>query len=333
MKKRCDIAKILNHCGGGIKLYDVQRGMPVIFNGIINDDEILLHEEGSCEEIIYNKYATLLNVSVYPNAATMLIPSPNNPDWEHFFTPGDVVIQEDDNMMFLVDKVSSDYRHFSALYAINLLNDEISKDFNSECNMDASMFNIVSDESANDFINKLEEHFGGKFNEETWRIDENNEKYHEGDYLTIYFSGGRSVFILKSIDYKTGLVKRHASISCDKKLYLDSVGYVYISDLNYATEDEISELTDILRANNKRWNPETLKVENAVDIKEYVFKPKDWCLMRDIDQGYRQWILCQFSHLTYEDITYYVAVGGKEYTECIPYEGNEELLGTDKPTK
>lgn len=330
MKKRIDIAKILNHCGEGIELYDVQRGMPVIFDSIINGDEILLHEEESGEAIIHNKYATLLNVSVYPNAATMLIPSPNNPDWEHFFIPGDVVIQEDDNMMFLVDKVSSDYRHFSAFYAINLLNDEISKDFNSECNMNASMFNIVSDESANDFVDKLEEHFGGKLNKETWRIDEG---YHEGDYLTIYFSGGRSTFILKSIDYKTGLVKRYASISCDKKLYLDSVGYVYISDLNPATEDEISELTDILRANNKRWNPETLEVEDAVDIKEYVFKPKGWCLMRDIDQGYRQWILCQFSHLTYEDITYYVAVGGKEYTECIPYEGNEELLGTDKPTK
>ena len=40
MKKRCDIAKILNHCGGGIKLYDVQRGMPVVFDSIINDDEI-----------------------------------------------------------------------------------------------------------------------------------------------------------------------------------------------------------------------------------------------------------------------------------------------------
>ena len=108
MKKRCNIAKILNHCGKGIKLYDVQRGMPVVFDSIINDDEIRLHEEESGEEIIYNKYATLFNVSVYPNAATMLIPSPNNPDWEHFFTPGDVVIQEDDDIMLLVDKVSYD---------------------------------------------------------------------------------------------------------------------------------------------------------------------------------------------------------------------------------
>lgn len=327
MKKRFNIAKILNCCNDGIKLYDVQRGVPVIFDKVNESDVIYLHEEVNGTKFCYNKYATMLDVDEYPNAATMLIPSPNNPDWEHFFTPGDVVIQEDDNMMFLVDKVSSDYRHFSALYAINLLNDEISKDFNSECNMDASMFNIVSDESANDFIDKLEEHFGGKFNEETWRIDENNEKYHEGDYLTIYFSGGRSVFILKSIDYKTGLVKRHASISCDNKLYLDSVGYVYISNLNHATEDEISELTDILRANNKRWNPETLKVENAVDIKEHVFKPKDWCLMRDKDE-HEQWCLCQFSHCSrYKTKTYFIAVGGLNYTECIPYEGNESLLG------
>ena len=236
MKKRCNIAKILNHCCNGIKLYDVQRGIPVVFDSIINDDEIRLHEEESGEEIIYNKYATLFNVSVYPNAMHMLIPSANNSDWSHFFIPGDVVIQEDDNMILLVDKVSSDYRHFSALYAIDLRNNEVSQNFNNKCDIDATLFSLVSEERAKNFINDLENKYNGKFDSK----------------------------LLKVIPHK-----------CN-------------------------------------------------------FKPKDWCLMRDTDEGYDKWILCQFSQIVYEDRTYYIAVGGKEYTDCIPYEGNESLLGTNK---
>lgn len=89
-------------------------------------------------------------------------------------------------------------------------------------------------------------------------------------------------------------------------------------------------MTNILRANNKRWNPETLKVENAVDIKEHVFKPKDWCLMRDADDD--EWELCIFAR--YNNNNYnnksYITIGGGEWFQCIPYEGNESLLGTDK---
>lgn len=238
MKNRINIAEVLTRCKSGIKLYDVLRGIPVIFDRV-EYGNIYMDEEGKNEQIVYNKYATLLDVDIYPDTATMLIPSGNNPDWKHFFIPGDVLIHEDDNVILLVDKVSSDYRYFSALYAIDLCNNEVSQNFNKECNMDATLFSLVSAERAKDFINDLEERLNGKFDKETLKIT----------------------------------------------------------------------------------------------LSKYAFKPKDWCLMRDIDQGYRQWILCQFSHLTYEDITYYVAVGGKEYTECIPYEGNEELLGTDKPTK
>lgn len=59
------------------------------------------------------------------------------------------------------------------------------------------------------------------------------------------------------------------------------------------------------------------------------FKPKDWCLMRY--GSMTQWVLCQFA---YQRPSLYrkefVAVGGQIYRECIPYEGNEQLLGTSK---
>lgn len=56
----------------------------------------------------------------------------------------------------------------------------------------------------------------------------------------------------------------------------------------------------------------------------------DLCLMRNSDGDL--WKLCQFAFNRTEKIDYplFVAVGGLEYYQCIPYEGNEQLLGTSK---
>lgn len=234
MKKRINIAEILGRYGDGIKLYDVQRGVHVIFDSIINDDEILLHEEGRDEEVIHNKYATSFNISVYPDAATMLIPSPNNPDWKHFFQPGDVVIQENENMELLVNKVSSDYRHFSALYAIDLRNGEISDNFNEECNMTTDQFCLVSDSEYGIFIDKIQKKYNGTL---------------DGTLLKV-------------------VPNRHN------------------------------------------------------------FKPKDWCLVRDSDDD--EWELCIFARYHNKNYNSYITVGGGEWFQCISYEGNENLLGTNK---
>lgn len=68
--------------------------------------------------------------------------------------------------------------------------------------------------------------------------------------------------------------------------------------------------------------------ENRKD--NYQFKPKDWCLMRNSDE--ETWELCQFAYDASEkaEDDLFVAVGGINFYQCIPYEGNEELLGTVK---
>ena len=56
-------------------------------------------------------------------------------------------------------------------------------------------------------------------------------------------------------------------------------------------------------------------------------KPFDKVLVRDIDE--QEWECSLFSHIDEED--YYVCVGSW-WLQCIPYEGNEHLLGTkNKP--
>lgn len=60
---------------------------------------------------------------------------------------------------------------------------------------------------------------------------------------------------------------------------------------------------------------------------KHQFKPFDKVLVRDIDEN--EWECSLFSHI-YEE-GYYVCVGSW-WMQCIPYEGNEHLLGTtNKP--
>lgn len=73
---------------------------------------------------------------------------------------------------------------------------------------------------------------------------------------------------------------------------------------------------------NGKYNPETLQVEP--DKLKCPFKPFDKVLVRD-NVGF-QWKLAHFSHYD-EKLKRYICVHSL-FRYCIPYEGNEHLLGT-----
>ena len=62
--------------------------------------------------------------------------------------------------------------------------------------------------------------------------------------------------------------------------------------------------------------------------KEFKFSPKDWVLVRDTNNNL--WKLDIFSHLVEHGLAKYVCLGSW-YKQCIPYEGNEHLLGHSDP--
>lgn len=79
-----------------------------------------------------------------------------------------------------------------------------------------------------------------------------------------------------------------------------------------------------------KYNPETLQVEPVKPAKpKCPFKPFQKVLVRDDECDV--WQAGYFSHYEEDDkIASYVCVGCY-YKLCIPYEGNEHLLGTDVP--
>lgn len=78
-----------------------------------------------------------------------------------------------------------------------------------------------------------------------------------------------------------------------------------------------------------KYNPETLQVESVKVVEpKCSFKPFQEVLVRDDEEDV--WKADYFSHYEEEDkIAPYVCVGSY-YKLCIPYEGSEHLLGTDK---
>lgn len=78
-----------------------------------------------------------------------------------------------------------------------------------------------------------------------------------------------------------------------------------------------------------KYNPETLQVEPVKVVEpKCPFKPFDKVLVRDNEDDV--WKADYFSHYEEGDkIAPYVCVGSY-FRQCIPYEGSEHLLGTDK---
>lgn len=84
---------------------------------------------------------------------------------------------------------------------------------------------------------------------------------------------------------------------------------------------------------NKLINDYSLHIELPKETSKHEFNPFDRVLVREHNSD--DWKCDYFSHEQQYDgvCTYYVCSGG-EYLHCIPYEGNEDLVGTiDKPNE
>ena len=99
-------------------------------------------------------------------------------------------------------------------------------------------------------------------------------------------------------------------------------------DFRIATEAEKQRLFDALKKDGKCWNAEKKCIEDIK--KEYQFKPFDRVLVRDDIEDL--WEINFFSHKANKDEYGYRCLDCY-YIYCIPYEGNEELLGTKNSPK
>lgn len=145
----------------------------------------------------------------------------------------------------------------------------------------------------------------------------------EGDYLTIKYGTRTYIIIYKSfVPLDESPMKYHALFNVQNTYLIRENEMIEGDSITPSTPFDIAKLTDALLKEGKRWNPETKQVEDVEKKPEHVFKPFDKVLVKDSDTDI--WICDIFSHMD-DDNAFYCVRGIWNY--CIPYEGNEHLVG------
>lgn len=331
METKLNIAEILNYKPKGTKLYtDAFGGLRI--EDICTEDElgITLSSKDNEELLFYNdgKYNRY--------GEPILFPSKEMHDWSKFtWKKGDVLVSKGRRTLHVIFEGFNDdtYTTFKGKHYIcdysnkeNCDDEEYYNDYHKEVEERTIEFEKDNVNNVQTYINIIEKKLGGKLNRETLEIEKQSE-FKRGNIAFADYGNRQDVFIVSGI---TDLSEGYDSfISLNLRSLTLNMGHRMsffkenLSKLRLATEEEKQQLFDALAKEGKAWDAEKKQI---IDLKPKVeLKPFDKVLVRDSKSDY--WRATLFSHVN-ENGCYYCVWAS--WTYCIPYEGNEHLLGTNK---
>lgn len=339
MGTKLNIAEILKDKPKGTKLYsplfgnvyllsvDVKTGIIRVKYHVENESIVIFYGDGR----YYN----------YPESEPLLFPSKEMRDWSKFaWKRGDVLVSKGRRTLHVIFEGFNDdtYTTFKGKhYICDYLNREdyndekYYNDYHKEVNERTIEFEQDNVNKAQNYINIIEKKLGGKLNRETLEIEQWKSKFNDGDIVVLDANKcyAKCILILRG-DLK--IYNQEECISyytfyntecCNMDLRTSDVSIEY-SHLRLATDSEKQQLFNALAKKGKRWDA---KKKQIVDLKPKIdeLKPFDKVLVRDEKSD--NWRVNLFSHMD-KDGWYRCIYTSWHY--CIPYEGNEHLLGTTK---
>ena len=330
METKLNIAEILKDKPKGTKLYSPLFGKCTFLN--IYDSQIYISHHTDTVSSFYSN-GTYFEFS---EAEPLLFPSKEMHDWSKFtWKKGDVLVSKGRRTLHVIFEEFNDDtyttfkgKHFICDYSNkeNCDDEECYNDYHKEVEERTIEFEKDNLNNAQTYINIIEKRLGGKLNRETLEIEKQYE-FKRGNIAFADYGNRQDVFIVSGI---TDLSEGYSSfISLDLSSLTLNMGHRMsffkenLSKLRLATEEEKQQLFDALAKEGKAWDAEKKQI---IDLKPKVErKPFDKVLVRDSKSDY--WRATLFSHIN-ENGCYYCVWAG--WTYCIPYEGNESLLGTNK---
>ena len=322
METKINIAEILKDKPQGTKLYSRICGA-VELKKVIDvrkKKSIVVKELNS-----NNQHRFWHDGNFFRAGQCVLQPSENMANWSKFlWKKGDVLQNNDYNTQVIFDRFTSDtYEMIRCKYWLKV--DNGIERFIIETNVLTKDYFKVSEELSQCYINKIENRCGGKLNLTTLEIEKQTE-FKDGDVLFVKCKGSAFIEIF-NYSKNNGDLYDHASldtttheldISGEYKIFKEN-----IMEIRLATEEEKKQLFDALAKKGKAWDAEKKQI---VDLKPKVeLKPFDKVLVRDFSRD--KWSISFFSFKK-EDC--YVCINHCSWNQCIPYIGNESLLGTTK---
>lgn len=322
MEKELNIAAILKDKPVGLKFYSPTFGC-VTFNGVHKDKVYFFSKDT-------NAHSVKQNGKMFDDGECIIFPSKEMRDWSRFaWKKGDVLIMDGYRVVF--DKwLNDDYTRFNAVHLITSIGGYIDKPLQNRyspiSNFITRNWRKMTDAETKIYMDSLERECGGKLNRETLEVEKAQPEFKDGDIVYADYGHKQAVFIVSG---KTDLSEGYNSfIALDLRgLTLDMGCMSFFKEdlckLRFATEAEKSQLFSALAKAKKVWIPEKKQIVNLNPKVE--LKPFDKVLIRDFkDQAW------QVSLFGYKDANNYYCCNGSCWDQCIPYIGNESLLGTTK---
>lgn len=315
MEQKLNIAEILKDKPVELKLYSSTFGY-IKFNGVHKDKVYFFSEDT-------NVHSVKSNGKMYDSGECIIFPSKKMRDWSKFaWKKGDVLTNSSGFKVFFDKWVNEDYTKF--LGKIKVLGDSHYYYY------DTAYYILASKKEALEFIKSVEEINNGKLNLEISKIEKAQPKFKDGDILSCdedSYTRHTTLILHKDENITESIV----SLVRHKKLVKINIPIdnFLLSRLYPAREDEKKELFDALSKVGKAWDAEKKQI---VDLKLKVeFKPFDKVLVRNTDT--EEWFPGFFEKFDSTWNKPYHIMNRRSMTDfafkqCIPYIGNESLLGT-----
>lgn len=334
MKEKINIAEILKDKPQRTILYDYLHNIDVEFDNVeITEIETSIwctRDKGGYNELFgYSKLGTLRG---WLDGLQILLPSKEMRDWSKFaWKKGDVLVSKDRNVHIIFEKFEDDaYTKFRGKHYLWEEGGSMVSFEENEYYMQTSDFNKANKEDAQEYIHKIEKILGGKLNRETLEIEKTQPEFKDGDIVVTdaapYSCYSKCIFILKGdLNTNENSANSYVFFNINNNRISFDVLDTTIRDRNIhlATDSEKQQLFDAIEKDGKAWDADKKMI---IDLKPKVeLKPFDKVLVRDSKSD--KWRANLFGYIGKDG--YYRCVYAN-WVYCIPYIGNESLLGTTK---
>ena len=317
METKQNIAEILRDKPQGTKLYSLTYG-DCSYQEYTGDFGIECQSQNGVQFNL-NEYGRCCI-----DGECILFPSKSMRDWSKFsWKKGDVLKNTAYEERVIFDGfLNDDYTYFKGKHPLDC-SDKFNISYHEECNCFTGNYRLESTDAAQTYINTIEERLGGKLNSDTLEIEKTQPEFKDGDIVALVVRKCTHIAIFQS--RQEAYIGFHTVLCQNDELLLEEPFREDVGDieLRLATEEEKQQLFDALAKEGKAWDTEKKQI---IDLKPKVeLKPFGKVLVRDSKSDY--WRATLFSHID-KNGCYYCVWASWNY--CIPYEGNESLLGTNK---
>lgn len=308
-----NITEILKYCPKEIKLYSPLFGEVALFE--VTEDKIKVYSIIKCVIYKFNYDGTF--DTEYTSVECMLFPSKNQRDWNKFRLPvkrGDIMMHPDGSFAFIASGEINPYSYPMAVCGINSLNNTLI--LNSKDAWTSEFYIPASKEIKKELFDKLSE-AGYKWNTDTLELEKVESKFKEGDVIVDDRDNLCLVSKIRDDHFMIIVASLYTSGALDV-FYSNTVGR-FKKFATLASPANRNKLFSALVKEGYKYDKEQHKL-----IKQE-FKPFDKVLVRDDVKDFWKTDI----YLSYvENGCYHYRCTTGHYRLCIPYKGNEYLLGT-----